>query len=395
MPLDFPSSPSVGQIYPGTGAARWQWDGAKWTPAAGAALAPLNSPVFTGDPQAPAAPYGDNDASLATTSFVQGAAGPGLNNFGRNFVHNGRFAVNQRAAGAVTIAGPNYWPADRWVLAGTGDTVSIQQMPLGDAGRTATGDDELAFYIQNNFTGNSAAGSFHTLDHRVEGVRRLANKTVILSFYANAGAAGLSLGVSMGQNMGTGGSPSANVPIAGQKVPLTTSLTRYALTFVLPSLLGMTLGTNGNDYTSIRFWYSSGATNNAASGGVGVQSGLISITGVQLEIAAPGQTQPTPLEKRDPMIERALCQRFFQSSELIWSQYGLASNGSYHSSNLPVPMRAAPTIATAGVGLTNCATLSVGTYQGGPGACSIYMSVIATATGGFTAIVPYTLSADL
>lgn len=37
--------------------------------------APLASPVFTGDPQAPTAASGDNDTSLATTAFVQAALG--------------------------------------------------------------------------------------------------------------------------------------------------------------------------------------------------------------------------------------------------------------------------------------------------------------------------------
>jgi hypothetical protein len=35
------------------------------------AYAPLNSPVFTGDPQAPTPTFGDNDTSIATTAFVQ------------------------------------------------------------------------------------------------------------------------------------------------------------------------------------------------------------------------------------------------------------------------------------------------------------------------------------
>ncbi len=35
------------------------------------AYAPLNSPVFTGDPQAPTPAFGDNDTSIATTAFVQ------------------------------------------------------------------------------------------------------------------------------------------------------------------------------------------------------------------------------------------------------------------------------------------------------------------------------------
>ncbi len=35
------------------------------------AYAPINSPVFTGDPQAPTPTFGDNDTSIATTAFVQ------------------------------------------------------------------------------------------------------------------------------------------------------------------------------------------------------------------------------------------------------------------------------------------------------------------------------------
>lgn len=39
-----------------------------------ATLAPLNSPIFTGNPTAPNPAYGDDDTSIATTSFVQANA---------------------------------------------------------------------------------------------------------------------------------------------------------------------------------------------------------------------------------------------------------------------------------------------------------------------------------
>lgn len=42
-------------------------------------VAPRNSPVFTGDPQAPTPALGDNDTSIATTAFVQGTIGGLLN----------------------------------------------------------------------------------------------------------------------------------------------------------------------------------------------------------------------------------------------------------------------------------------------------------------------------
>src|SRR6185369_17703683 len=113
--LDFPNSPTTGQTF-----NQWRWDGGKWGPtgaspvtsvAAGTGLtaspspivatgtmslttpvsianggtnavtasvaltnlgaAPLASPVFTGDPQAPTPATADNDTSIATTAFVK------------------------------------------------------------------------------------------------------------------------------------------------------------------------------------------------------------------------------------------------------------------------------------------------------------------------------------
>jgi len=55
-----------------------QCDGTGWnivsqTPLSTAGLAPLDSPVFTGDPQAPTPAEGDSSASIATTDFVDPA----------------------------------------------------------------------------------------------------------------------------------------------------------------------------------------------------------------------------------------------------------------------------------------------------------------------------------
>lgn len=48
----------------------------------GAGGAPLASPVFTGNPQAPTPAAGDNDTSVPTTAFVQTAVAPALHNVG-------------------------------------------------------------------------------------------------------------------------------------------------------------------------------------------------------------------------------------------------------------------------------------------------------------------------
>lgn len=51
--------------------------------------APLASPNFTGDPRAPTAPLGDNDLSVANTSFVQTAVQAALRAFGIGSADNG------------------------------------------------------------------------------------------------------------------------------------------------------------------------------------------------------------------------------------------------------------------------------------------------------------------
>lgn len=53
-------------------------------------LAPINSPAFTGNPTAPTAPAGDNDTSVANTSFVQTAV-------------NGTVSVNVAGSGNINL----------------------------------------------------------------------------------------------------------------------------------------------------------------------------------------------------------------------------------------------------------------------------------------------------
>jgi hypothetical protein len=61
-------TPVNGQIAQWTGSSTIQGINAPW--------APLASPVFTGDPQAPTAAAGDNDNSIATTAFVTASFAP-------------------------------------------------------------------------------------------------------------------------------------------------------------------------------------------------------------------------------------------------------------------------------------------------------------------------------
>jgi hypothetical protein len=379
---DYTTTPNLGLFKPIYDADAEQWgahlnqnadildtalgpSGTTFLPIAGGTM---TGPVtLAGVNTAPNPAVGNNSQQLATTAFVGAAvaaapvSGPG--NVGRNLLHNSLFNVRQRGAGPWTTT--SSYTADRWAIYLVSDTVSASLPAANDAVRTAIGDEAVMTFWQNSFTGNAAAGAYSSLQQPIESVRRLAGKTVTLSFWA-AGTAGLKLGINYLQNFGTGGSPSAAgwALATGASVTISTTWTRYSVTTTLPTAAGKTIGTNGNDYTSIALAFSSGATNNAVFGNVGVQSGNISLWGVQLEIGPVA----TPLEKPDPQQDVAKCQRFYQT---VTASSRMTLTGAF-----PVtapaywtPMRATPTatLNTAGT-RGNVASVSVLTYTNNSGA---------------------------
>jgi hypothetical protein len=308
-------------------------------------------------------------------------------NVGRNLIHNPLFNVAQRGVGPFTADGN--FTADRWSISITSDTVSISpQSTLGDADRAGIGDEEAKFQLVNVFTGNAAAGSFNLLSQRIENVRRLAGKTVTFSFWAKASGT-QKLGINLTQIFGTGGSPSgANRVLAtGNSVTLSTAWARYSSTIAVPSVSGKTLGTNSNDCNQLEFWFSSGATSNAAAGNIGVQSGTIQLWGVQLEVGSVA----TPLEKPDPRYDLSNCQRFYQQFIGRLDAYNVAGGITGWSVALMVVMRALPTAAVNFTGSANNTGSTVSPLTQG----SIQIYSTAVATGNVVTNVFTTLSADL
>jgi hypothetical protein len=346
--INFPDAPTNGQQFTAAGAS-WRWDGTKW------------------------AAYGGGSSS---------------GDVGRNLIHNSLFNIAQRGTGPWTASGS--YTLDRWIMWFAGGTMSVNRGTLSDADRTGIGDDAARTGIGITTAGTAGAGDATFLVQNIEDARRMAGKSVTVSFYANSTVASFKLGISLDQGMGTGGSPSADVSGTGQSVTLSATIAqwaRYSLTFIVPSLTGKVLGTNGNDKTQLNFWFSAGSGNAAKSGNVGVQSGGINIWGVQLEIGSTA----TPLEKPDPQQDLAKCQRFYQIGTVgLWGagtaggQFGLISN-------LPVTMRAAPTVTLSSTGLANC-TGPAGAGAS-PGSVQILANVTATAATAIT--TNYTASADL
>src|SRR5580765_761058 len=242
MALDFPASPSNGQQFTGPGGVIWVYDGAKWVSGTLTTVyAPITDASLLGNPTAPTPAAGDADTSIATTAFVTNAVATSLHDVGRNYLHNSMFNVAQRGVGP--FAGLGNYTLDRWFLSGATDTVSVTQQGLADSYRAAIGDEAAKFALANTFTGNAAAGAYTEIYQGIEDVRRLAGKTITLSFYALCGSGTLKLGVNYMQAFGSGGSPSGVVwaNATGQSVTLSTTFTRYSITTTIPSVAGKTL----------------------------------------------------------------------------------------------------------------------------------------------------------
>lgn len=344
MALDFPNTPTAGATYT-SGGSSWQWDGVKW--------------VSIGVP-GPA-----------------GALG------GRNLLHNPYFNVQQRGAGPFTAA--NAFTADRWQVQQSLDTPSVSVISLTDAQRAQIGDEAATYGLQTVFTGNSGAASYTMILQKVEGIRRLSGKTVTLSFWA-AGSTSLQIGLSFYLVYGSGGSPSASVQTTCQTISIGANMARYQATFNFPSAAGKTLGTNGDDRNALQMVFSSGSTNSAAYG-VGVQAGTITLWGMQLEIGPSA----TPLEKIDPQIDLANCQRFYTAVNYLVGGYATAGSYAYGTLVYPVSMRSTPTLIFSAPANSNSSGINVLLSN----SAMVQVDVQATATGLTSTQCLVLASADL
>lgn len=328
--------------------------------------------------------YARQNQSWTNISAVSAAA---PNNTGRNLIHNPVYTVQQRGPGPWTTGG---YTADRWqYYSGAGGSRTIQSTVLPDADRTAIGDEAAQFAMQFAVTGSAGAGDLERVHQRVENVARLSSKTVTLSFWAIAASGAPKIGLNLWQYFGSGGSPSASVYAlaTGASVTLSTTWARYSVTIAVPSVVGKTLGSNGDSFTEVELWFSSGATNNVVAGNIGVQTATFRLWGVQLEVGSV----MTPLAKRDPADDLALCQRFYQVGSFDGAGAAVAaSNWLRWSWQFPVQMRGSTTVTVNATTNTNVSSLGA-TWT------SYGMSVggAATAAGNWALTGTYTASADL
>jgi hypothetical protein len=343
--IDFPASPSVGQIFAAAGAS-WRWDGTKWV------------------------------------AYGGGSSG----DVGRNLLHNPLFQVQQRGLGPWGLG----MTADRWNLQGstTGGSVSAQINAMTASIAAAFNDEYAKFNYAITSTAGTGANDQVALQQNIEDLRRLSGKTVTVSFWAWCNSGTPKIGIELAQVFGSGGSPSAFVSVPGGAITISAAATRYSVTIAVPSVSGKTFGTTaGSDYTGLFFWVSAGSSNAARASNIGLQSGTFVFWGAQLEIGSTA----TPLEKPDPQQDLAKCQRFYAQGNVNFAMQGVAGQNFANTITLPVWMRANPTITFGSPALTNCTGLAI--VQPNSGQMTVY--ALTTATGQTQINSNYTASADL
>lgn len=270
----------------------------------------------------------------------------------KNRIINGNFDLWQRGT-SLGAAAANRYLADRWITQAAGSTVAPSQQSF-TLGQTVV-PGEPTFFHRSVVASSAGAGNFANKVNRIENVRTFAGQTATLSFWAKADAT-KNMAVEFSQVFGTGGSPSASVTGIGvTTIPLTTTFQKFTVTATMPSISGATLGTNGDSFLGVTFWFDAGSTFNSRTNSLGQQSGTFDIAQVQLE---PG-TVATSFEQRPLVQELAMAQRYYSKSFAITTTpaqnagttgilgYTVTNAGAVRTSReitFPVRMRASPTM---------------------------------------------------
>jgi len=297
----------------------------------------------------------------------------------RNKIINGNFDIWQRGT-----SGTSGYVADRWNTVLNGSTAAITQQSF-TLGQTDV-PGEPTYFHRTVVTSVAGVSNYALLLQRIEDVRTFAGQTATLSFWAKADAA-KNIAVEFLQSFGSGGSPSAFVAGIGVTTcALTTAWQKFTVTVAVPSISGKTLGTSGNDFLSINFWFDAGSVLNSRTNSLGQQSGTFDIAQVQLEA---GDTA-TPFEHRSIGQELALCQRYYSifrpQAQTPVTQFMITPF------YFPVQMRAIPTLTQISAGSSVSAAINGAVADSTFGG---YFQISASAANGYVLGAIYSASAEL
>jgi hypothetical protein len=340
MSLDFPASPTVGEVFQG-----WVWDGVKW--AAGPGTPGPEGPEGPAGPPGTQGPAGSTGPAGGTGPA--GPAGPPGPGSGDNRIINGDMYIDQRNNGASGNA-INVYTADRWYYAATQPAKAQWMRTLSGSGTAG-----FPYTLQLLATGGyaSAATDYFSLDQAIEADfvgdfqwGTASAKPVTLSFQVMSSRIGTASGA-IRNYAGTRSYPFT------YSIPTANVWTTIAVT--IPGDTGGTWVSSGNAGSLIvRFDFGSGANfrgpaNAWASanyvGATGSTSfvstnfSTLYITGVKLEVGSIA----TPFNRQSLTKSLADCQRYYQVQAMdVRGPVWLGNQVLENSVLFPVTMRDTP-----------------------------------------------------
>ena len=418
MAVDFPSSPTPGQVYTQAGAT-WTWDGVKWV-AQGTGTGiylPLAGGTMTGDITL----KGDPSAPLHPVTYRM------VSNPNDNRICNGDMRIDQRNGGASGTAVGGVYTVDRWNYSGNAAIIT-----WGRNLNAVAGPPGFPYYLgfQSSSAHVSAAGDVYAFYQPIEAdmVSDLAfgaagAQPVTLSFWVRSSLTGTFSGAL--QNTGeTRSYPfiysilTANVwTKIAVTIPGDTTGTWPLSGNAVGLYLMMDLGMGSNFRGPANAWASGnyyGAT--GAVSFVGTNGASFYVTGVKLEIGSVA----TPFNRQSLAKSMADCQRYYQTSYYPGASVGAATqlgNINHYITGLqnvaaaetfpvvfPVVMRTAPTVTlyspitgASGKVRDNANNADVtASASGTPSAGSFLMFMTMSAAGAtINWLMHYTASAEL
>ena len=258
---------------------------------------------------------------------------------GKNAIINGDFGVWQRGTTFNGITN-GLFSADRWNIAnnnGGGANVNITQQTFTPGTAPVVGY-ESAYYLQYAQTVAGSGATYSQLVQKIEDVRKFANQTITVSFWAKSASGTINVNPVWGQYFGTGGTAGTfETGFNPGTISVTTTWTRYTAQLTVPSIAGKTIGANNN----CAYFYFGLPLNSTFT---------LSVWGVQIEA---GQTT-TEFTTASGTVqgELALCQRYlpaFSASATTdaFLGYSYATNNALYVCNFQVAARVPPTGITA------------------------------------------------
>jgi hypothetical protein len=216
-----------------------------------------------------------------------------------NLIHNGQFDLWQRGFLASSVVG--FTTADRWrnTTIGTSTlTMSRQSFTLGQT--EVPGNPK--YFLRCEAVGVAEELGSIDVEQRWEGVSTLSEVPVSLNLWLRRSSGTGDPRLWLQQVFGTGGTPSDFVTTTVYTPTLTSDWQSFTFLYTLPSVSGKTLGSDNNDFITLKIRLSSGLTS--------INTMTIDIANVQICVC-----YGTPDYKRRSLAdEYQYCSRYYNKT---------------------------------------------------------------------------------